>query len=300
MLPHRTWNFNIDAYLNPFIPPAPWKHLPYPVARFFGYRRGKPKETGNLMPVFWAWIGAFAAMLLIQAVTKRVPSFKAHGAPAIVGSFGASAVLEFYAIEAPLAQPRNIVAGQFLSSLVGVSVAKLFLLSDNFADIQFVGGAIACASAIAIMALTKTVHPPAGATALLAVVDDTLLHLGWWLLPVVLLGCVLILVVALLVNNIERRFPVYWWTPEDLTGKTMFRRRKESDAETAQPNVPQAQSNGTENTAKEEGEEEKKLKITKGQHVGEVVIRRGEVVVPEHMFLTQEEEQLLETMSYRI
>lgn len=39
------------------------------------------------MPIFWAWIGVFAAILMIQAVSKRVPSFEARGAPMIVGSF---------------------------------------------------------------------------------------------------------------------------------------------------------------------------------------------------------------------
>lgn len=69
------------------------------------------------------------------------------------------------------------------------------------------------------MAFTKTVHPPAGATALLAVVDDAIIDLGWFLIPVVLLGCALMLVAALVINNIQRRFPIYWWTPEDLAAQ---------------------------------------------------------------------------------
>lgn len=56
------------------------------------------------------------------------------------------------------------------------------------------------------MALTKTVHPPAGATALLAVVDREMLEMGWLLIPVVLLSCLLMLCIALILNNIERSF----------------------------------------------------------------------------------------------
>ncbi|KAG5987424.1 hypothetical protein E4U43_005069, partial [Claviceps pusilla] len=86
-LPHRTWTFNIDRYLNPLVPPPPWAYLPYPVSWFLGHRKTKPRDTGNLMPIFWAFVGVFAAILLIQGVSKHVASFAAHGAPAIVGSF---------------------------------------------------------------------------------------------------------------------------------------------------------------------------------------------------------------------
>lgn len=62
------------------------------------------------------------------------------------------------------------------------------------------------------MGLTGSVHPPAGATALLAVTDDGVARLGWGLVPVVLVGCALMLLVALLVNNVQRTFPASWWT----------------------------------------------------------------------------------------
>jgi HPP family len=67
------------------------------------------------------------------------------------------------------------------------------------------------------MGLTKTVHPPAGATALMAVAEPAVVQLGWFLLPVVILGISLMMTVALLVNNVARRFPLYWWTAADLS-----------------------------------------------------------------------------------
>ncbi|UNI16949.1 hypothetical protein JDV02_003331 [Purpureocillium takamizusanense] len=326
---YRQWNFDIDRYLNPLVPSPPWRHLPYPVAYWFGYRKGKPRDMGNLVPVFWAFIGVFAAILMIEAVSRRVPSFEHKGVPMIVGSFGAAAVLEFYSIEAPLAQPRNAIVGQLIAAIIGVSVGKLFQLSDRFDDIQWVGGALSCASATALMALTKTVHPPAGATALLAVVDANLIRVGWFLIPVMMLGCALMLGVALLVNNVERRFPMYWWTPEDLRqSKPAFVRRKsdeemnvaaggaEKEAAAGDASHRTAVSDGDgEDSSTQRDQDERgddgdvdsdgnrvlfKRVGRPHQHAGEVVIRPGQVIVPEHMFLTQEEEQLLESMSYRL
>ena len=64
------------------------------------------------------------------------------------------------------------------------------------------------------MQMTRTTHPPAGATALLPAVSLEIYHLSWYFLPVVLLSSVLVLATALLINNIQRRYPVFWVAPE--------------------------------------------------------------------------------------
>ncbi|KAK5988551.1 Transmembrane protein [Cladobotryum mycophilum] len=313
MINYRSWNFDVDRILNPIIPSPPWQYIPYPISWWFGYRKTKPPQTGNLMPIFWAFIGIFCSICIIESVSRHIPSFPEHNVPVIVGSFGAAAVLEFYAIEAPLAQPRNAIVGQLIAAIIGVAVGKLFLLSDDFETIKWVGGAIACASATALMALTKTVHPPAGATALLAVVDPNLIKVGWFLIPVMLLGCGLMLAVALLINNLERTFPVYWWTPEDLKqARPMFLRRRslESMKKTKEDKVPDPQPSEDSTQVDKEDTENSDLDLEahdsgetaeeEMRHVADIVIRPGQVVVPEHLYLTQEEMQLLETLSKRL
>ena len=63
------------------------------------------------------------------------------------------------------------------------------------------------------MQITQTTHPPAGATALLPATNDEVWDMSWYYLPVVLLSSTMILAVALLVNNIHRRYPVFWISP---------------------------------------------------------------------------------------
>ena len=94
--------------------------------------------------------------------------------------------------------------------------SKLFdlLPSEQRIDsLRWLSGSLATALAIVAMQITDITHPPAGATALLAAINPDIYGLSWYYLPVVLLSSMLILVTALLFNNIQRRYPVFWITP---------------------------------------------------------------------------------------
>jgi hypothetical protein len=234
---------------------------------------------------------------------------------------GAAAVLDFYAIESPLAQPRNAVLGQVISAVTGVAIAKLFALSPHFEAVRWLGAALACASATALMALTGTAHPPAGATALLAVLDDDITRLGWFVLLPLLLGCGLMLSVALLVNNVQRRFPFYWWSPQETGGFWKGRRRKgEVGGRGEKPRhggKGQEVSSGA-STASTAGESERDVEVANREDEdsgaeltrtntkvevggdGAIVITRGRVLIPEGLSLRPEEILSLETLSERL
>ena len=137
------------------------------------------------------------------------------------------------------------------------------------------------------MALLGMIHPPAGATALIAVVDDKAVEMGWYLLPVMMLGSVLMLCVALLVNNVQRRFPAYWWTPEEV-GQWWHNK---SDERTAKARSG-SESDGTATDLEAHVE-----------HVlasDRLTITRGSVIVPSGMYLRPDEITFLESLSQRL
>lgn len=96
-----------------------------------------------------------------------------------------------------------------MSALIGVSCYKLF------PDSVIVAAPLAVATAIAVMLMAKTLHPPGGATALIAVIGSEKVHaLGYlYALMPIGLGASIMLVIALLINNIprHRRYPEFWW-----------------------------------------------------------------------------------------
>lgn len=143
----------------------------------------------------WTFVGAFAGIGLIGLLNRLLLG------PAdtllLVGSFGASSVLIYGVINSPLAQPRNLLGGHVVSALIGVTVQKLV------GGELWLASALAVALSIVLMQITKTLHPPGGATALIANVGSAQLKaLGYWyvLMPV-LAGAVLLLLVALVCNN---------------------------------------------------------------------------------------------------
>ncbi|KAE8383293.1 HPP family-domain-containing protein [Aspergillus bertholletiae] len=277
------WHVDIDKYLNPLIPRPPWRWLPRPISHFLGYRGDKPpKNLGNLVIVFWTLIGVFCGVLVVAEVTMHVPSFQNHHAPIIVASFGAAAVLEFSAIDSPFAQPRSAVLSQVIASTIGIGIGRLFALSPHAESLPQVGGALACAITTAVMVLTKTIHPPAGATALLAVTEGY--EIGWFLILIMFLGSIMMQAVALVINNIQRRFPVYWWTPEPLSRPEVVVEDIESTRERKQESLaPSASDDDTQ--------------ATPPMHI---ILERGRVTVPDNLWITAEEMEFLEQISLRI
>jgi len=166
----------------------------------------KSSPMVSLSEIAWSWIGAFIGIAAVSYINFNI--IEDTDLVMVIGSFGASAVLIYGAIESPLAQPRNLIGGHIISAIIGVTCYKFFPSQIWLAS------SLAVATAIAIMHATKTLHPPGGATALIAVIGSNKIHSLGYLYAFIPagLGAVIMLVIALLVNNIpkSRRYPDFW------------------------------------------------------------------------------------------
>ncbi|KAF2273769.1 uncharacterized protein EI97DRAFT_143270 [Westerdykella ornata] len=288
----RTWHLDIDYYLNRFIPPSPLYRFHPLVSRFLGYRREQSDDLGNVLCAFWSALGAFCGLAVIVAVFKHSELIQKTHPPVIIASFGASAILEYNAIRSPLGQPRNAALGHCLSAIVGVGITKLFLLHSDFEKIRWIAGAVSCGAASAVMLLTGTVHPPGGASAVLAATDPVIIAMGWAFVGLVTLGTVLMLLVSLVINNIQRQFPVYWWTPEDLRLLREIRKRK-GDA------AAHESQRGVENWVMQGGEDVPPC-IEESMYGREIKVTAFSVHLPEDFALKEDEVRVLEHLRDRL
>jgi len=167
---------------------------------------GQSPPKAGLSEVIWSWLGSFVGIAGVALIHYKI--LDQTGLMLILGSFGASAVLIYGAIRSPLAQPRNLLGGHILSAFVGVTAWQWL------GGTPWLAAAVAVSLSIALMHLTGTLHPPGGATALIAVIGGDSVHsLGYFyvVMPVAL-GAAVMLLVALVINNIPetRKYPEFW------------------------------------------------------------------------------------------
>lgn len=147
-----------------------------------------------------ALVAGAGAMLCIS-VLAGLEQFN-DGALWLMAPFGATMVILFGLPDSPLAQPRNIVLGHLLTTLVGLATMSLF-------GVHPWSLGLAVGLAVSLMLLTDTTHPPAGANPLIVMLSGQ----GWGFLwsPVVI-GAVLIVLMGLLYHRGtgRRSYPTRW------------------------------------------------------------------------------------------
>ncbi|KAF1822730.1 HPP-domain-containing protein [Dissoconium aciculare CBS 342.82] len=309
-LSYQLLHFNIDRYLNPWIPRNRLNNLPKPISKFLGYRSEKTEEIPPALQWPFMFLATVAGLCLVAGINNYAAGFGPRmgvwSGPTIIASFGASAVLDFNAIRTPFSQPRNSIVGNTLSALIGVCIAKLFMLNPAFEEINWVAGAVACACASLLMSITNTVHPPGGATAVLAATNVDVIRMGWRFIPVVLLGSSLLVTVALIFNNILRQYPVFWWTPEKC-GAPLRREQREEKEQQQQDKAAEegnAQPRRSNSTASSDRTLHTDLQRNKTNETvpspNDIRIHAHGIQVPSHLQLSEEETALLERLRQRL
>ncbi|MDR6887793.1 MULTISPECIES: HPP family protein [Variovorax] len=111
-------------------------------------------------------VAGAAIGLVITALLCRWMAEAAGISIWLIAPMGASAVLVFAVPASPLAQPWSVMVGNTLSTLVGIACVH-WIPDAAWA------AALAVGAAIGLMFATRSLHPPGGAAALLAVLTHT-------------------------------------------------------------------------------------------------------------------------------
>ena len=135
-------------------------------------------------------VGAFLCISLLSYL-----HFFENSSIWLIPPFGASMVLVMAVHDSPLAEPKNIFLGHTLSALSGVLIFALMGSS-------FISLGIAVGLAVFVMATFDSIHPPAGANPIIAILGGK--GLSFVLLPVAL-GAIVIILFALFYNKLLGR-----------------------------------------------------------------------------------------------
>ena len=158
------------------------------------------KTTKYQRPSFKIMVLASLGAFLAGSVLGIFNNLYLH--PLVMGSFGASIFLVMAVPDNPFSQPRHVIGGHFLASLIGLFF--LHVIGEMWWSM-----ALALALSVLMMLVLKVPHPPAASNpiAIFLVSPDWL-----FLLAPTFLGSVIIVFIALLFNNLVRRgvYPQYW------------------------------------------------------------------------------------------
>jgi len=161
-----------------------------------------PRAAQPVIPSREMWV-TFIGSILGIGITSAFAFY--WNCPMLLGPLGATAVLVYGAYKAPLAQPRNVLLGHLIGAFMGVAVYDFF-------GVTWWSLALGVTLAIVFMMATYSVHPPAGATAYVAVQSGGLGVGYMYLLNPVLFGALTLLLVAVIVNKLGKRdYPTHWW-----------------------------------------------------------------------------------------
>lgn len=172
--------------------------------------------------VLWSVISSALGIGALGLLGGVAPWFSDAAGPLVIGAFGASAVLLYGAPNSPLAQPYNVLVGHLVSAVIGVAAYRAVGVCNALSM------AAGVSLAIGAMQLTRSVHPPGGATALIAVIGGERIHtLGFhYVLSPVMVGAVVLVAVAYVTNRLygEGRWPLFW-LPYSFSGLAFAKKR---------------------------------------------------------------------------
>ena len=169
-----------------------------------------------MIPYFKKWQGLSASVptppALAELVFMGVGAVLASGLlgglaffiqqPLILGSFGASIFILMLVPASPFAQPRNLIGGHLLATVIGLLCIKLLGPEWWFM-------ALAVGLTVILMPLLGVSHPPAGSNPIIVF----MLAPDWsFLFMPVATGAIGLVLFSLLYNNLstKRSYPQYW------------------------------------------------------------------------------------------
>ena len=142
-----------------------------------------------------AGIFSFITILILTILTYKTP----YGL-FLIASFGSTMVLLYGYPESPFAQPKNIIVGHFLTSLVGI----IFL---NFVHLPiYINIPLAVGFGVMLMILFKVTHPPAGGNPIIVIIGSVSYD---YLLTPVIVGSIILILFGVIINKfiLKKKYP---------------------------------------------------------------------------------------------
>ena len=148
-------------------------------------------------PPLLAGIGAGFTIGILAYITYQSTLSGSNYGLWLAASFGSTVVVVFGYPSNEFAQPKNVLFGHLLCTLVGILFVTLFEISQD-RYIFFLGIGLAVGIAVMLMMAFNVTHPPAGGNPIIVIMGSVSPD---YLLSPVISGSIIILLFGIIINR---------------------------------------------------------------------------------------------------
>lgn len=159
-------------------------------------------------PPLLGGIGAAVTISILAYITFQSVLSGTNYGLWLTASFGSSVVVVFGYPDNEFAQPKNVLLGHILCTLVGIVFAMLFKITqDN--SIFFLTVGIAVGVSVMLMMIFKVTHPPAGGNTIVVMLTQDSFQ---FLFFPIMVGAITIIIGGIIYNRfiLKKNYPLKW------------------------------------------------------------------------------------------
>ena len=159
-------------------------------------------------PPLLGGVGAGVTIAILAYITfQSILSGENYGLW-LVTTFGSTVVLVFGYPENNFAQPKNVLLGHILCTLVGIIFVTLFKITQD-RSIFFLMVGLAVGISVALMMAFKITHPPAGGNTIIVMIAQDSFQ---FLIFPITVGAITIIIGGVIYNRfiLKKNYPLKW------------------------------------------------------------------------------------------
>ena len=159
-------------------------------------------------PQLLGGIGAGITIGILEYITFQSVIAGTNYGLWLAASFGSSVVVVFGYPENEFAQPKNVLLGHLLCTLVGIIFVTLFNITQD-RSIFFIAIGLAVGISVMLMMAFKITHPPAGGNTIVVMLTQNSFH---FLIFPIMVGAITIIIGGVIYNRLilKRKYPLTW------------------------------------------------------------------------------------------
>jgi len=160
-------------------------------------------------PPLLGGIGAGVTIAILAYITFKSALAGTNYGLWLATSFGSSVVVVFGYPNNEFAQPKNVLLGHLLCTLVGVMFVTLFKISQD-RSIFFLMIGLAVGVAVMLMMAFKITHPPAGGNVIVVMLSQDSFQ---FLIFPIMVGAITIIIGGVIYNRLilKKNYPLKWF-----------------------------------------------------------------------------------------